>query len=186
MHKIAFWAKWAYLFFFFGELKETWRVMKEKVFTTEVVRSLENEGHYAYKIPDSPASQGMNMGFLFAKPCDIVAGVYGEFVGIETKIMNKFEAFSLNHMRPSQIKHLTMMIEAGSKAFVFLNVRISSPFPSKRVNRLIVFEWSALHERLKISSIKKNELIAHAHTGKENGFFDFSLFYAQLVTSKDF
>lgn len=171
--------------------------MRESKFTNEVRRSFEHVGHYFYKIPDSPLSQGMNSGMAYEKPCDAVAGVYGEFVGIETKLMKEFRALSLRDMRPSQIKHLTRMIETGNKAFVFLNVRISSPFPAKRVNRLIVFEWGALYKRLLVSSIKKKEIMQLNYTKKSppfvdkrnkkvDGVFDLSLFHAQLVTTKDF
>ena len=171
--------------------------MRESKFTTEIIRSLKHCGHYAYKIPDSPLSKGMNSGMAYSKPCDIVAGVFGDFVGIETKIMNKFRAFGLYDMQPSQIKNLTEMIETGNKAFVFLNVRISSPFPAKRVNRLIVFEWGALSERFKTGSIMKDEIEELNYTKKSgkffdkrnkkvDGVFDLSLFHAQLVSTKDF
>ena len=174
--------------------------MRESKFTTEIMRSLKHCGHYAYKIPDQPLSHGTNSGVAFDKPCDIVSGVYGEFVGIETKILKDFEAFGLRHMRPSQIKHLTLMEEKGSKAFVFLNIRISSPFPNQRVNRLIIFEWGPLHERLKVSSIKKKEIIELKYyeksrpffvkkDGREkkvDGVFDLSGFHAQMVKAGDF
>lgn len=164
--------------------------MKESVFTNEISHTFNMAGHYIYKIPDAPLSQGMNSGVAFQKPCDLVSSVNGKFIGIETKQIKEFRAFGLYDMRPSQIKHLTEMIQKGARAFVFLNVRINPGRSSKRENRLIVFEWGDLQKRFEEGSIKKGEIMALPFTSKSgpvkigakklNGVFDLKHFYALL------
>lgn len=129
--------------------------MKESIFTTEILGSLRDLGAWAYKIADAPITKRVLdvTRFTQAKPCDIFACIDGTMIAIETKQIKKWRAFSLADMRPAQIVQLSRIAEHGGRSFVFLNVRIP-----RKENRLLVFEWTALFERLQISSIKGLEL----------------------------
>ena len=134
--------------------------MKESDFQAELLKSLRTQGCYAEKIPDAPTSKMKGLRFTLPKPFDIFASVNGQFVAIECKQIKKFEAFGLSHMRPSQIEHLSKVIQKGGRAFVFLNVRIK-PSVAKQIkheNRLLIFDWGVWHERWKIESLKKKDI----------------------------
>jgi penicillin-binding protein-related factor A (putative recombinase) len=133
--------------------------MKESKFATEVIRSLRYNKAWAYKIPDSPITKEILKvtRFTAAKPCDIVASIESKFVGIETKQFKKWKSLSLRDFRPEQIAALTDIIETGKgRAFVFLNIRIRSPYE----NRLIIFDWATWGPRLKQKSIHAKDLKA--------------------------
>jgi penicillin-binding protein-related factor A (putative recombinase) len=131
--------------------------MKESQFASEILPCLKNNGAWVYKISDQPTSwTASRTRFTPEKPCDIVGMYKRKGFAIENKQIKKFEAFGLNKMRPSQIKNLDEIVEkdAGG-AYVFLNIRIRSP----QENRLIIFDWRELAPRLRVSSIKKQELM---------------------------
>jgi len=115
--------------------------MTEKLITTEIVNSLKAHG-WAYKIPDAPSR------FAPEKPCDILASINGNIVAIEVKLIKKWQSFGMRAMRPSQIKHLTLIKKSGGMAFVFLNLRM------KGVNKLFIFEWESFRMRALPFSIK--------------------------------
>ena len=102
----------------------------------------------------------MTMGLRYVpeKPCDVLGAYRGRFFAIESKQMKKFEAFGMRHMRPAQIKHLNEITKTGSKAFVFLNVRIPAikKIKQKRENRLIIFEWRHFQGLGEVSLKKKD------------------------------
>jgi len=133
--------------------------MKEAVFTSELMRSLRVQGFWAYKIPDSPITQGVLevTRFTAAKPCDVVACYDGQTVLIECKQLKKWKAFGLKHIRDSQVKHLTDVIASGGKAYIFLNIRINA---SPRVDRLIILDWAKWGKRLQLETIKAKDLKA--------------------------
>ena len=86
----------------------------------------------------------MTMGLRYTpeKPCDVIGAYRGRFFAIESKQLKKFEAFGMRHMRPAQIRHLDEIVKTGSKAFVFLNIRVPAiKGKQKRENRLIIFHW---------------------------------------------
>ena len=116
--------------------------MREATFITEITKSLEDAGClFVYKPPDNPASWTMSATrFTPAKPCDIITCDRDKMILIECKQLRKWEAFSERHMRPSQIKNLSIAHKMGHKAFVFLNVRIVS----ERTNYLLIFNWPKL------------------------------------------
>ena len=72
---------------------------RETKFLTELKHSFNWDGHYAYKIPDTPPSMGMR--FTTEKPFDMVVSVNGSnnngatkpgtFVAIEAKMLYKWE-----------------------------------------------------------------------------------------------
>lgn len=97
--------------------------MKEAVFNTEVVRSIRALGGFAHKLGDSVRSEQTR--FIGEKPCDIIAGVFGKFVGIESKQFKEMKGFSIRLLRDNQIEALSEMVRTGNRAFVFLNVRLN-------------------------------------------------------------
>jgi len=142
--------------------------MKEAVFNSEVVRSLnEVELCWAYKIPDMPHFAGAHFRFDREKPFDIVCFHDGDGVAIEGKQLKKYQAFGHRHMRECQIEALDRIIETGSRAMVFLNIRQKTPY----INRLIVFEWPDDVLRNPKMSYKKKELLKMPYvTGKHGRF----------------
>lgn len=134
--------------------------MKESLFNTEILRSLQDEGAWAYKIADQPTSWTAHATrFTPDKPCDIVAMFLGHGFIIEGKQIKKFEAFGLDKIRPSQIKNMDEAVDKGNRAFVFLNIRIKAvKGETQHENRLITFDWAELRERFKSGSIKAKEL----------------------------
>ena len=128
--------------------------MKEATFNTEIINSLEEQGAFAYKIPDQPASWNSGrMRFTPSKPCDTFVLFRGFGALIEGKQMKKFEAFGLRHLRPSQIVAMDRAVRTKNRAYIFLNVRCHQE------NRLIIFEWSKeFKTRLEKASIKGKEI----------------------------
>lgn len=152
--------------------------MREAKFTTEIISTLKKAGHYAYKIGDAPITRDVLAVTRFTpgKPFDIVAGIRGRLVGIETKQIRKWRAFALRDMRPAQIKGLDELVDTGQRAFVFLNVRITN----ERANRIIIWDWFELRERLAGGSIKAKELRKEPFGVGRKGAFDLSAFVLGL------
>lgn len=126
--------------------------MNEAHFSKEVIDSLKSYDAWAYKIPDIPVSQTFGMQFTPKKPYDINGCYNGRFFAIECKMIKEFKAFGTKALRPNQKDALDDVLEAGGRAFVFLNIRINSP----RVNRLLIFDWLLFREQ--INSFKKKDL----------------------------
>ncbi len=139
-------------------MKESFIRMKESHFNTEIRKSFEHLGGYAYKIPDMPHGAIKGMRFNPDKPCDIMVGWRGIYFGIEGKIIKKLGAFG-DQIRESQIKGLDAMVASGNSAFVFLNVRINGDEGGKRVNQLVIFDWVLWGPKFKQGTIKKADLI---------------------------
>jgi len=148
--------------------------VKEGQFLTEVKHSFNDVGCYAYKIPDMPS--GFVTGFRFNpdKPYDMVVGLKGDFAAIEGKLLKKFEAFGMRHIRDCQIKGLDEVVSTGNRAYIFLNIRVSGDKEKriKRANRLLVWEWENFKERCKDGTIKKKELEAWPHIVGSKKRFD--------------
>ena len=135
--------------------------MKESDFNAEVVRSLKAHNGWAYKLGDIPASITAGLNFVPEKPCDILGGYKGKFVAIEGKQFKKFQAFNINHLRPSQIKAMKEMTAAGLRGFIFLNIRIKAiKGEQSHENRVIIFDWKEWGQRIEENSIKQKELMA--------------------------
>lgn len=128
--------------------------MNEAKFNHEVIKSLRRAGAFAHKLADMPKGAGAFSRFNPPKPCDIIAGYKGLFIGIESKQLKKWEGFSIKKLRPNQIEALDEMIAARCAAFVFVNVRITE----KRVNILIPLNWKIWGDQLKCATIKKEQL----------------------------
>ncbi|MCE3234036.1 MAG: hypothetical protein K0Q50_216 [Vampirovibrio sp.] len=118
--------------------------MKETTFCTEIVKSIRKIGGWAYKIPDMPyhAIRTQGVRFVGRKPFDIAACYEGQPLAIECKLYRDFKGFGLNQLRDEQIQALNDFWEAGGKALVFLNIRITGiKGKRKHENRLLAFEW---------------------------------------------
>ena len=131
--------------------------MRESDFNTEIVNSIKALGGWAYKIPDIVPGGGSR--FTPDKPCDILGGYKGKFIGIESKQMKKFEALGIRHVRYNQEKSLDEMVAKGNRAFLFINVRIRAVKGKvKRENRLIPLDWKEWGPVLKLGSLKASEI----------------------------
>lgn len=115
--------------------------MKENHINSEVVRSLELDGFWAYKIPDVLGSR-----FTARKPFDVVAeSKKGRFISIEGKLIKKWEAFSLKKLADHQIINLNRTgVKRDGRAFVFLYIRIP-----REASYIVVFNWKKYKTLLK-------------------------------------
>lgn len=129
--------------------------MNERIFTLEVVKSLNEQGAWAYKIPDV-FGMSEDSRFIPPKPFDIIGIYEGKSFAIECKQFKQYQAFGLRCMQENQIDHLTEFILKGGNSFVFLNIRITTP--GRRKNELLIFRWEDLQSVWRAGSIKKAEL----------------------------
>lgn len=130
--------------------------MKESVFTTEVVNSLESFGLYVYKLADIPNAARRVIRFIPVKPCDVIAcSPKGRFIAIETKQFKKWQGLTKSVMQEGQIFHLDRIAKRGGQAFVILNVRIEANKRKgqKRVNLCGVFNWKEYRDQILDGSI---------------------------------
>ncbi len=124
--------------------------MNEAIFNRETVRAIRESRGWAYNIPDMPAR------FTPDKPCDVIAMYEGRGVLIECKMLKGYQAFGKRHIRPSQIREMDKALEAGTRAFLFVNIRKTA---KPRLNRIIILEWSEVRERIMSEvSYKKPEM----------------------------
>lgn len=151
--------------------------MKEAVFQSEVVKSLQTAGAWAWKITDHPVSmiQG-SFRYTPEKPFDIVAMHDGRGIGIECKQMRKYQGLKLEDFRQSQIDNLTEIAkkEAGG-AYAFINIRITMKKGSPGINRLVIFPWHLLLDRFEKAGPLQAEFFRQAKgiDGKK-GLFELS------------
>ena len=162
--------------------------MKEAVFCTEVVNSLKHLGHWAYKIPDVPAIKSVR--FSPNKPADIILVTQGYPVLIECKQFKQYQAFGMRHLTEHQPDALHEFCSKGKgRAFIFINIRrpTITHKRQRRCNRLIIYEWAHICNRLEKESIKKPELEAQPYIeghsvlmadGNKKMFFDLERFCA--------
>jgi len=151
--------------------------MKEANFNTEIVNSIKDAGHWAYKIPDMPRVPGL-LRFIPDKPCDIIASVGGRTVAIESKQFKKWQALGMRHLEDSQIKNLDEIVKDGGKGFIFLNIRIKGDkeLGIKRENKCLIFEWNEFKLLNIVGSIKKLDLLHWAYIEGKLKRFDLSEF----------
>lgn len=115
--------------------------MRESFFNTEVVKSLNDAGAWAYKISDVLGSR-----FTADKPFDIFGCYNGIAFAIESKQIKEWKAFGSRYLRDSQVEHLQKVEDAGGRSYVFLNVRIKANKAEKikQQNLLLIFKFSDL------------------------------------------
>jgi len=156
--------------------------MKESIFQKEIKESLRDLGAWCEKFPDMPGFSD-DFRFMPVKPFDLIAIYRGIPIAIECKMLKGYQAFSQSKMSDNQIEQLTLFELAGGKSFVFLNVRCSEP--GKRVNRLIIFEWSMLQLIWQSGSIKKVDLEIYPSAEGHKQRFDLNGFCESLIEEAD-
>jgi len=171
--------------------------MKESVFQKEIKNSFRDLGAWCEKFPDMPRftknekcercghipKDNFSSRFIPEKPFDLNVMYRGIGLAIECKMLKGYQAFSRKKMRESEERNLDLYDLAGGKSFVFLNVRCSEP--GKRVNHLIVFEWSILQSIWQSGSIKKVDLEMYPFTEGHKQRFDLNGFCESLIEEAD-
>lgn len=156
--------------------------MKEAMFNTEVKNSIIWLEEWAYKIADMPRVPGLR--FNPEKPCDIVANVDGQFVGIEGKQFKKWTSLGIRHFQESQIENFDKLLAQGKEnCYVFLNIRISGDKDAgiKRENRCIIFKWKDLKERFEtLGSIYAKDLKELPYIAGKKKMFDLTEFIEEI------
>lgn len=121
--------------------------MKEVTGNTEAVRSLRFFGWGANKLSDIRGSR-----FTDKKPCDIIAcSPKGRHVMIEGKMIKKWSCFNDKVFAQHQIDELDNNCNKRlGRSFVFLYIRINgdSSKGTKRVIKLVVFDWKKHRKNL--------------------------------------
>jgi hypothetical protein len=150
--------------------------VKEAVFSTEVIKSVQALGHFAFKIPDMP--RGPLTRFIPSKPYDLQITCKGRSVAVECMQFNIWKPLTLDTFQPSQIQNLTKHINIGEAySFIFLNIRIP-----REKSRLYIFEWAELYKRLKMGPMSQDEIemLYESLTAHKN-LFDLRSFFKDYV-----
>jgi hypothetical protein len=148
--------------------------MKEASFNTDVVRSCRELGFFAHKLADMPRMPGVTR-FIGEKPVDVIAGVWGRFVGLESKQLKKFARIGIKLFRPNQVVSLNEIVATKNEAWALVNLRLA-PDPArgvKRTNLMLAFPWDtwghAFQNGVGIGAKELREV--YFHRGWHNGFF---------------
>jgi hypothetical protein len=178
--------------------------MNERHFNKELIKSLNHQSFWAYKIPDVPRSPAAcntcdNNAFRFipSKPFDVIGFFNHDNQGypfaIECKQMKEYKAFSKNYFGSqkerkeldfsewNQVKNLNKFQDFG-RSFVFLNIRVTNP--GNRLNRLLIFEWKDLLEYWQQGSIKKVDLVEFDYIEGRKGLYSLEKFIQILTGGK--
>jgi len=129
---------------------------RESTFLTHLRDSFHYHGAFFYKIPDMPHFAGMQTRFDSKKPFDVISAFRHHPIAIEAKVLRKYEAFGIRHLRDCQVDGLEDFLENGL-SFVFLKI---GQAPNKlegieRLNRLLIFDWPWFRDK---GVLKKDEL----------------------------
>ena len=126
---------------------------KEKDLCTEIIRSLQKEGLWALKIPDTPVSyqqqDGNRTRFNLPRQVDIVVCAGGVFVAIEVKLKRNGGAVRKSDIRDVQRAALTAIGAAGGYPYLAVGWRFKAGpkqrerFGAKRVRELYMVPWAA-------------------------------------------
>lgn len=125
--------------------------MIEADFNTEIINSLKWHGYYAYKIPDMPNAARRVIRFIPVKPCDVIACTPGgRFIGIEGKLIKKWQGMHVGMIRESQVNALDEMVKRNARAFIFVGVRIEAQKLKniKKEISCVIFEWTKHRDNL--------------------------------------
>lgn len=82
--------------------------MVESEFNSIVTKSFNNQGGYAYKIPDTFS---LTTGYHSKNPYDIFGMYKGKFVSWESKYLQKPQAFNFDRLEDHQIDNLIKSFE---------------------------------------------------------------------------
>lgn len=121
--------------------------MDEGRFLTEIRKSFEDQGSFAYKIPDSANMKGK---FTLSKPFDMVAEIEGSFIGIEGKVQLNGNGWSCKTLRDTQKLGLAKVERFGNRSYVFICWK-----PERGKYFLVVIPWRAIKGK---TSFRKDEL----------------------------
>jgi len=91
-------------------------IRRETIFTKDFIDSVNEDGHWAYKIPDAGAMHGK-------RPFDVVACVYGKFVAIEFKQYTTIKPFGVRELSEHQTEKLIEVEQAGGIGLVGLFIK---------------------------------------------------------------
>jgi len=120
--------------------------MKESEVCTKIVNTINDAGHWAFKIPDSIATPGTQ--YTREKAFDITARIGYHPVAIEVKIrenLPKDIKTVYNMLTKGEKKHLPKFYDDGKGfAFVFLCVFKNNRKASLRVHDLYLIPWRYL------------------------------------------
>jgi hypothetical protein len=142
---------------------------REKVFLTELRDSFVKYDAFFHKISDSFHGPGSAMRFDIPKPFDVFVAFQGTPMAIEAKVLRKYEAFGVRHLRDCQQEGLDSFARHGT-SWVFLNIRHSGDKMNniKRINRLLIFNWEWLKKE---GTVKKVDLLEWPFIDKAGGVF---------------
>ena len=143
--------------------------MNESQFLTEMRKSFEAIGSFAYKIPDSGNMVGK---FTLAKPFDMVAEVKGQLIGIEAKVQLNGKGWATNKVTDNQKLGLSKVEKYGNKSYVFLCWK-----PERGVYYFVMIPFRSIKGR---KSISQKELRAWPYKIKrdnKNQTYDLTEFF---------
>ena len=153
-------------------------VKRESRFLTELKYSFLESKAFFHKISDS--FHGGGLRFDAPKPFDAFGVYNGVPFAIEAKMIAGYKAFGKTSLRDCQIKGLQDWSDAGGKSFVFLNVKQKGDKETgtKRLNRLIIIEWSRIADSPR--NFRKTELELFPYIDGKKKRFDVSHFLSAI------
>lgn len=133
-------------------------------FCTSIKKAFKKEGHFYFKMPDSPSAKR----FMIAKPFDSIACVNGTSVAIEAKALKGYQAFGMRHLRPNQVEGLEKHSQSKGISIVILEVHAG-----RGDYRCLFWEWKQFKYACLNGSIKKKDLEAKPFIQRDkNGLYD--------------
>jgi len=141
----------------------------ERTFLLELRDSFARYDAFWHKISDMPHFAGTKSRFDLPKPFDAFIAFQGRPIAIEAKVLRKYEAFGVRHLRECQRDGLDAFANHG-ESWVFLNIRNSGDATKgiKRINRLLIFRWSWFRDH---GTVKKADLLEWPYIDKAGGVF---------------
>jgi hypothetical protein len=159
---------------------------KESRFLSELRLTFINEYNcFWYKIPDLPVYAGMKTRFNVSKPFDAVLLAQGKPIAIEAKYLADYGSFGPKNLTASQVEGLCDWQAAGGEAYVFLNIRRKQDKERNltRLNRLLIFDWTAL--RVRTSNYSKQEMLSFPFVEGFKGQFDFDKLKREIFKDEE-
>jgi len=89
---------------------------RETIFTKDFIDSVNEDGHWFYKVPDAGAMHQK-------RPFDVIGCASGKFVAIEFKQYDKLKPFGVRELPEHQIEKLIEVEQAGGIGLVGLFIK---------------------------------------------------------------